>query len=286
MTREKEHASSSASRFPVKPFLRWAGSKRSLLHKLKDFLPEKYERYIEPFAGSAAFFFHLSPTSAILSDLNPALIQTLRAVRDQPAQTALLLSKMPVDENAYYNVRAIDPKTLSPVERAARFIYLNRFCFNGLYRTNAKGQFNVPYGRPKTHSVPTESLLTECASRLRRAKLVCGDFERVLRGTIETGDLVYLDPPFYRSARRVFREYTAAPFSAEDLGRLCDLLSMIDRSGAMFVLSYASCREAREAFASWNIRRVRTHRSISGPPAFRKHSEELVVTNYRSRVSR
>lgn len=270
---------------PTKPFLRWAGSKRNVLSKLKSYLPEKIDRYLEPFAGSACLFFDIAPRRAVLSDLNEELIETFAAVRDNPEGVGSILAGMPASRADFYAIRSHEPAKHSHVERAARFIYLNRFCFNGLYRTNAKGQFNVPYGKPKTHSVPTIQDLQRCARLLKRARLETGDFEKVVKDHVREGDLVYLDPPFFQRAGRVFRQYTATPFCGADLARLRDLLKYIDASGATFVVSYASCREAAEAFSGWSCHTIRTHRNISGFARYRRMSREIIVTNSRQLLS-
>ncbi len=269
-----------------KPFLRWAGSKRSLLPKLGRFFDcYSQRRYIEPFVGSASLYFYLRPTDAVLGDANSALIQTYRTVRARPDAVAEALTAMKTGEDHYYRIRALEPMALDAVDRAARFIYLNRFCFNGLYRTNRDGRFNVPYGRPKTVSVPSSACLTDCARQLRSATLVSGDFENVVRSELTDNTCGYLDPPFYKQKGRVFREYTSKPFAEDDLKPLQNLLVDIDRAKAVFVLSYVSCTEALECFSHWNSFRVRTHRSISGAPRFRRKYEELIVTNMPARIN-
>lgn len=261
------------------PFLRWAGSKRSILGKLESFVPRDYARYIEPFAGSACLFFNMAPKRAVLSDLNRELIDTFIAVRDSPEAVAKAIREIPVGPKEYYRVRAMDLEQLDATRRAARFIYLNRFCFNGLYRTNANGVFNVPYGRPKTYSVPTRDELQKCAARLQSARILAGDFEKVVRKTVRENDFVYLDPPFFRTSRRTFRQYTAKAFDADDLARLGRLLNFIDKTGAYFMVSYALCPEARDAFVSWPTHRISTRRNIGGFADRRRSSLELIVTN-------
>jgi DNA adenine methylase len=244
------------------PFLRWAGSKRSVLGQLLRVLPENFGKYIEPFAGSACLFFRISPNRSVLGDLNHDLIETYKIVRETPGEVASALQEMPVGKDEFYRVREADARILSEIEKAARFIYLNRFCFNGLYRTNSKGQFNVPYGAPKTHRVPTKA-----------------DLEAVVRGNARSGDLVYLDPPFFRHTVRVFREYNAEPFGASDLDRLATLLRWLNSRGVTFCLSYADCTESRLAFAEWPSLRISTNRNISGFAKHRRRARELVVTN-------
>jgi DNA adenine methylase len=262
------------------PFLRWAGSKRAILPKLTQKFPNKFNKYIEPFVGSACLFFRLLPSIAVLNDLNEELIETYRAVRRDPSAVGTILSGMPVGRDAYYAVRGIDIQTLSAVERAARFIFLNRFCFNALYRTNLHGKFNVPYGAPKNYRVPSVQELKACALALEAAELTCDDFEVVVRNNLDHGDLVYMDPPFYRTSKRVFREYNARPFDGVDLDRLSKLLHWIDQRGATFFLSYAYCKEAKSKFSEWNYFTTYTTRNISGFAEHRKRAREIIFTNF------
>jgi DNA adenine methylase len=140
----------------VAPFLRWAGSKRGAIPVLRQFVPKKFNKYIEPFAGSACLFFHIRPEKAILADLNGELIETYAAIKRSPGHVGRALADLPFGREEYYQIRQDQNVTrLSPTQRAARFIYLNRFCFNGLYRTNAAGKFNVPFGAPRNATVPT-----------------------------------------------------------------------------------------------------------------------------------
>ncbi|MBF0333424.1 MAG: Dam family site-specific DNA-(adenine-N6)-methyltransferase [Alphaproteobacteria bacterium] len=263
----------------ISPFLRWAGSKRSVLPFLSRHVPARYERYIEPFAGSACLFFFVAPSRGVISDLNSELIETYLTVRQHPSETARILAEMPVSRGDYYVVRAMRSSDLNERERAARFIYLNRFCFNGLYRTNTLGKFNVPFGAPKNNSVPSERHLNACADLLWSSDIVCGDFETVVSNVVKDGDFVYLDPPFFQTSKRVFREYTAKPFMESDLVRLRELLQTIDGKGATFVVSYSYCPEVEEIFRGWKTTTIETQRNISGFAKHRRKAMELIVTN-------
>src|SRR5690348_2999207 len=162
-----------------KPFLRWAGSKKKLLPQLSEFWSDSFKRYVEPFMGSAALFFSLDPKKAVLSDINEDLINAFIQVQAHPRAVHNRISKLPKGKEAYYKIRREGLKG-SALDRAARFMYLNRFSFNGIYRTNLKGEFNVPYCNDRYAYLPTlEDLL--CASRaLSRAKIVASDFESIL----------------------------------------------------------------------------------------------------------
>jgi DNA adenine methylase len=260
------------------PFLRWAGSKRLLLPKLRPYVPSKFGRYIEPFAGSACLFFDIEPERAVLGDLNPELVCALRSVQRDPSLVIESLRRLPVGEKAYYLVRRRDPASLAIGEVAARFIYLNHYCFNGIFRTSTAGKFNVPYGPPKSGAPIDEDHLVGASRLLRRSIILHADFEETL-AQAETGDFAYLDPPFAVSGRRVFAQYGPNSFSSTDLPRLVKTLENLDRRGVTFVVSYADSREAREWLMSWRAKRVRTRRNIAGFAGNRRSSYELVVTN-------
>lgn len=263
----------------MEAFLRWAGSKKQLLPKLKPYWRQgRRTTYIEPFAGSSVLFFCLQPTTAVLGDLNEELIGTLRSVQAFPIRVIECLQRYPRGKRAYYDLRSTDPQSLTEVERAARFIYLNHYCFNGLYRTNRNGEFNVPLGRHKgPHSLDVD-LIWQAAEQLQRAMLVNGDFEDTLRYA-GAGDFVYLDPPYALDARRTFTEYHPLSFSTADLARLAIALEELDDKGATFVLSYANCAEAREIGANWYVRRVWARRNIAGFSGDRKGVTELLISN-------
>lgn len=261
-----------------KPFLRWAGSKRRLLPRLASYWDNGFSRYIEPFMGSAALFFEINPSSAILSDMNSELVETFIAVRNHPRALYNRLLRFPMGKDAYYRIRQKDSSKLTRLDRVARFIYLNRFCFNGLYRTNKKGQFNVPYAASKTGRLPSLKELYAAAKALSVAQIKTADFEETLQN-IQPGDFVYMDPPYAVQNQRIFRQYGPNCFGTEDLNRLASTLPFIDHCGATFLVSYAMCREALDAFKGWNIRRAQTQRSIAGFSRHRRKALELLVSN-------
>jgi len=259
------------------PILRWAGSKRQHVRFLRHcWAAGDHARYIEPFAGSAAVFFAVAPPRAILGDINADLIQTYRAIREAPEAVHRRLVRFPVGPPAYYKVRALRPRTA--VSRAARFVYLNRFCFNGLYRTDRHGRFNVPYGAPKTDNLPDLPQFRACATLLARAGLIATDF-RPLLAQVERGDFVYIDPPYAISRRRVFIQYAMKHFSTADLPELSSWLDEIDRRKAFFVLSYADSHEARSLFRGWKRRRFAIRRNMAGFSSARRNHYELFISN-------
>lgn len=264
-------------RVGVQPFLRWAGSKRQLLPILTTYWSGKYDRYVEPFAGSACLFFHIAPSKAILGDLNAELVRTLRELKRNPKETTDRLRRLRKGRKRYLEVRRIDPATLSAPERAARFIYLNRFCFNGLYRTNTAGRFNVPYGGEKSGRLPSDEHLFACSALLKRTTLVAGDFENVL-GRVKAGDFVYMDPPFRVRARRVFNEYDKSVFSFDDVIRLRGWLEVLAARSISFLVSYAESEEANFLKRGFHTEIVTVRRNIAGFSGSRGRSRELLIS--------
>jgi DNA adenine methylase len=262
----------------LKAIVRWAGSKRQLLPKLIEFWPKEGSRYIEPFCGSACLFFALQPAAAILGDLNSELIDAYRALQEHPVAVVNRLKRMKRGKREYYRVRAQSPEELEPQDRAARFLYLNRHCFNGIFRTNTAGKFNVPYGPQRKNTPIDEKTLKQSAALLRRATLIAGSFTETL-SRVRRGDFVYLDPPYVVERRRVFREYHPDSFGADELETLASWLRRLDRVGAHFVVSYGDSREARELLEGWNPRRVRTRRNVAGFAGDRRHAYELLASN-------
>ena len=262
----------------VKPFLRWAGSKKKQIPCLILFWRPTYARYIEPFAGSCSLFFAIGPEQAILGDKNAELIETYSVVRDHSEEVYDRVSAIPRTRDVYYAIRSQCPAQLTHIERATRFIYLNRNCFNGIFRTNAHGEFNVPFASSRVGAFVTRDEFLGAADLLRRAKFCAGDFGSTLRH-VRAGDFVYLDPPYAVKSRRVFREYGAKVFGTADIERLRKHLCAIDTKGAHFVVSYADCREARDLAKNWRSRRVRLRRHIAGFSQARKLAYELLITN-------
>src|SRR5579859_6326272 len=192
------------------PLLRWAGSKRALLPMLVSCVPAQFGTYIEPFAGSACLFFAIRPRCAVLGDFNAELIATYTAIRRHPRLVARHVATWGSSSEEYYGVRALDPDTMPDIMRAARFVYLNRRCFNGVYRTNRHGQFNVPIGT-RIGRMPAEKDFYRCSVALRPASLLSCDFDVTLRSA-RHGDFAYLDPPYSTSTRPNYGEYGYGAF--------------------------------------------------------------------------
>ena len=264
----------------VKPFLRWAGGKNWLVSLLAELVDvDSYGSYFEPFLGGGSVFFELYPKGEVfLSDTNEDLISTYQAVKSSPNEVWAILSSYQNTESEYYSIRALDP--IDPIERAARFIYLNHTSFNGLYRVNRAGKYNVPYGKRK--NIPyNESGILACSDRLQNASLTVGDFADVLQG-VKKGDFVYLDPP-YVVAKDVngFIQYNKHLFSFEDQKRLSASIDRIRDAGAFYVLSNAKHETIKEIFEKEGDSTIILSRTslIGGKKAYRGKTEEFLFTN-------
>jgi len=212
--------------------------------------------------GSACLFFSLAPQRALLGDLNHELIELYEVIKSTPERLHIRLARIKRDGETYMRWRKIDPARLDRETRALRFLYLNRNCFNGIYRTNLSGQFNVPMGK-KLGPYPTRSDFMKCADLLNNARLFAGDFERTIK-SVKEGDFVYLDPPYAVRSRRVFREYDKHSFDTTDIERFSHGLTSIADRGADFLVSYADCSEARAISRAWNSVRLPVKRHVAG----------------------
>lgn len=270
----------------VGPFLKWAGGKRQIAQVIKSYVP-KFKRYFEPFLGGGAVFFTVQPMQAVLNDLNSELINVYKVIRDSPEELIASLKKHENTAEYFYRIRSLDRdplaySTLSPVERASRFIYLNKTCFNGLFRVNKKGHFNAPFGRYKSPKIADESLIWAVSRLLLRRDVVFAslDFAECLKDA-EEGDFVYLDPPYdpvSETAR--FTNYSSLGFGREDQLRLKEVCDWLDQRGVKFVLSNSNTEFIRSLYASYEIRYVRAGRAINCDPRKRGKVVELLIKNY------
>ena len=270
------------TRIAAAPFLKWAGGKTQLIPQMAPFFPppDSYKRYFEPFLGGGAVFFHLQPPNAYLSDLNEELINAFRVVRDCVGELIESLKKRRNEATYYYQIRALSPRALSSVERASRFIYLNKTCYNGLYRTNRKGQFNVPFGRYKNPRIVNEQTLRAASLALQGVHLWVSDFATAL-AKVGEGDFVYLDPPYDPvSATASFTSYTPSDFDREDQRRLSEIYRILDQRGALLMLSNSATPFIRELYKGYNLIEVQARRAISSRGDRRGPITELLILNY------
>ncbi len=260
------------------PLFRWAGSKRKLLPSLIECSPRRFIRYIEPFAGSACLFFALKPQQAVLGDINQELLKTYEVIRSHPRLVARAAHSFKNSVEEYYKLRRVSPHKLDPIERAARFVYLNRYCFNGVYRTNKKGEFNVPRG-VRTGNLPDEKLFYRCSVALRAATIRPLDFRACLHD-VRKGDFIYLDPPYATSTQRRSGEYGYGSFDSDDLESLVDCLKSIDRKGARFLLSYKDSTTLKRLLpVTWQMRKINVKRHVAGFAKYRTDVIEVLISN-------
>lgn len=264
----------------LSPILRWAGSKKRSLPYILPLLPQLRGRYIEVFAGSACLFFALSPKRAVIADTNVDLMQFYKWVSQHPEQVYRKFIHIPRQPSTYYSIRASEFSKLDETTRSAYFLFLNRNCFNGIFRTNVKGQFNVPFSSSRVPVYPLKDDFRKSAAALARAKLKCADFEQVCLDEVRKGDFVYLDPPYYVPRKRVFREYSSMPFSEKDVLRLSSVLHLIEERKAYFLLSYPDCALIKKLAKRWKFSRISVRRTVAGNMSSRGYAPELLVRNF------
>lgn len=260
------------------PILRWAGSKKKLLPRLLGAAVLAKGTYYEPFLGSGALFLTLGPKKAVLSDLNPHLIQAYKLTKLSPEEVWQLLSKLPATPDFYYALRSLNWSSLSAVDRAVRFIYLNRYCFNGVYRTNLNGGFNVARGEGHL-GIPSWEVFSAFAKRLKKVSVSESDFESVLNKAGEN-DFIYLDPPYIDLEKRNRGEYGAGSFNQEDVVRLADSAKNASDRGANVLISYRYSEELIDLFSGWKLQSFDVARSISCNTGKRQAAKEILLTNY------
>jgi DNA adenine methylase len=267
---------------PARPFLKWAGGKSQLLPQLRSLLPPpgSFGRYHEVFLGGGALFFELGRSEAHLTDLNAELVACYRAVRDEVEAVISALLEHRYEKQHFYEVRAWDPATLSAPERAARMIFLNKTAFNGLYRVNSSGRFNVPFGRHKNPLVCDADNLRACSAALASAELEVADFSTVVTRA-QRGDFVYFDPPYVPvSGTANFTRYSAGGFSWEDQRRLADVLRALSKKQVKWMLSNSDAPQLRELYADFRLLEVAATRRINSRADGRGKIGEIVVLNY------
>lgn len=270
----------------VRPVLKWAGGKGQLLPELLARVPDSFGAYHEPFIGGGALFFELASqarlTQSYISDVNPALIDVYLALRDCVEEVIYLLRKHQHQhcESYYYEVRAWKPNDLSLSERAARVVYLNRTCYNGLYRENQAGEFNVPFGRYKNPLICDEMNLRAVSDVLQQVDISCRSFSAVL-DQAKTGDFVYFDPPYYPvSSTSNFTSYHRNGFSVGDQADLRCVLVELARRGVSVLLSNSDVPFIRQLYDGFNISRVYAARAINSKGHARGRIAEVIVCTY------
>lgn len=273
------------TREKAKPFIKWIGGKQQILKHLIKLLPPDVENrtYRESFLGGGSFFFALNPKMAFLSDLNEHLIMVYEYVRDYPDLVYEYLCEHRKNNCAqyYYKIRDLYNKNrnrASPTQ-AARFIYLNKTCYNGVYRVNSKGLFNVPYGRYDTTSIPSHEHLKEVSRVLQSKEVFFASFEKALEHASK-GDFIYLDPPYPpRNGTSCFNHYTCDKFSTKHQEKLADMVRQLDKAGSFIMVSNGNDKKILELYDGFNVHTLSVTRFITCKKK-RDKVKELVITNY------
>jgi DNA adenine methylase len=263
-----------------RPFIKWAGGKGRLIQQYTPFFPQNFKTYYEPFLGGGAIFFHLHPKRAILMDINPELVNVYRCVRDEVELLIQLLWQHQQKHcpDYYYWVRANSKG--NNIEKAARLIYLNKTCFNGLYRENSKGQFNVPIGRYKNPRICDPDLLRSTSFTLRNARIEVNHFDATLKYA-KPEDFVYFDPPYYPlSSTSNFTAYNRYAFNKDDQIRLKNIFAILVKRGVKVMLSNSDCSFIRELYSGFNIHTILAARAINSNATKRGKITELLITGY------
>lgn len=261
----------------IRPFLKWAGGKTQLIPELSKYIPTSFNKYIEPFIGGGAFFFYLNPENAIISDSNEELINTYKSVRDNVEEVIKILESYKNEEFFFYKIRALIPKKILETERAARLIYLNKTCFNGLYRVNKKGLFNVPYGK-RNGGFLNYGQLRDSSEFLQNVKIFHSDFLETLKKYAQKGDFIFLDPPYYPVGKYSdFKRYTKEFFYHDDHILLKEEFDRLVKMGCHVLLTNSNHPVVMELYQQYEIKVIETKRLISSNPKTRNGKDIIVI---------
>ncbi|MCM3799341.1 DNA adenine methylase [Caldibacillus thermoamylovorans] len=271
----------------IQPFLKWAGGKRQLLPEIRKYVPKRMGTYYEPFLGGAAVLFDLQPKKAVINDINSELINTYLVIKNNVDELIEDLRKHENTSDYYYKIRDLDRdknrfSKLSDVEKASRLIYLNKTCFNGLFRVNSQGQFNVPFGRYKNPNIVNEFVLRAVSHYLNNneVKILNGDFADAV-SSAKKGDFVYLDSPYDPvSETASFTGYTLGGFSKDEQIRLRDLFVDLDKRGCKVLLSNSATDFIKDLYKDYHIEIVSATRNINSIATKRGKIDEVLVMNY------
>ena len=275
----------------AKPFVKWAGGKRSVIDKLISLAPNEYKTYYEPFVGGGAMLFELQPKKAVINDYNTELMNVYECIKDENkfANMCNELNKHEANhsEAYYYQIRDLDRdkkkfEKLADYKRAARTIYLNKACFNGLYRVNSKNEFNVPSGKKNkvnTYDGPNLGII-HCLLNFYDIKLLSIDFEESVKDA-KKGDFIYFDPP-YDSDTSTFNSYTENGFGKEEQKRLAEVFKDLDKRGCCVMLSNYNTKLVKELYKNYNFNYISAQRNIGASSKNRGKVEEVIITNYRN----
>ncbi len=267
---------------PALPLVKWSGSKAPIAAKLAALVPSRFFAYHEPFVGGGSMFFALRPARSFLSDLNAELMNLYAVVKQQLEPLLAALARHQNTREHFLAVRGIHPDTLPPVERAARTLFLNRTCFNGLFRVNRAGLFNVPYGSQQHTTFFQPDSLRRAHLALQNADIACRDFT-TCADQARRGDFVYLDPPYVNGLRgdQGFVSYQANGFGEADAERVAELFEQLDRQACRVMLSNPDTAVTRARYRGFRIESLSVRRQVGGHADRRGHAHEIVVRNYQ-----
>lgn len=272
----------------MKPYLKWAGGKRQLIPELKDHIPKKFETYYEPFVGAGALFFYLQPQNAVINDYNEQLICTYRVIRDNPEELINLLKihKLQNSKEYFEEIRALDKgieffKSQTDVQKAARLIFLNKTCYNGLYRVNSQGLFNVPYGRYNSPNICEDNLIRTISRYLKtnNIKILQGDYSQAILD-VDKNSFVYFDPPYHSPNNTNFTGYQAGGFNEQEQIRLKQTFDELTKKGVPCLVSNSNTEFIRDLYKDYSIKIVIANRSINSNAYKRGKITEVIVKNY------
>lgn len=272
----------------VQPVLKWVGGKRQLIPEIEKYFPDKKDisTYYEPFVGGGAVLFHFQPKKAVINDVNEELINLYKVIKDDVESLIEDLGNYENDEDLYYEIRALDRspefKNLTNIQRASRIHFLNKTCYNGLYRVNSAGEFNTPFGKYKNPNITNDTVLRAVSNYFNKSKIkiLNGDFEEALKG-IRKGAFVYFDPPYDPiSSSSNFTGYSEGGFDRDEQIRLKEVCDRLNSRGVRFLLSNSSTEFIKDLYKDYDIISVNAKRSINSVGSDRGEVEEVLVKNY------
>ena len=271
----------------IAPFLKWVGGKRQIMPSIVELMPKNITFYCEPFAGGGAVLFHLQPQKAIINDFNEELINVYQVIKNNLDELIEDLKKHKNEPEYFYNLRAIDRteefKKLTEIERASRIIYLNKTCFNGLYRVNNSGEFNSPFGKYKNPNIVNEPTLKAVSNYLKTndIQLISGDYETILKN-LDKKSFVYLDPPYHPiSESSNFTGYVQGGWNMYDQVRLREACDDLHKRGIKFLLSNSSTDFIKDQYKDYEITIIKANRSINSNGEKRGEVDEVLIRNYK-----
>lgn len=270
----------------VAPFLKWVGGKRQLMPTINKIVPKKYSTYYEPFVGGGALLFELQPKKAVINDFNAELINTYNVIKENPEELIKDLETHINESDYFYKLRSLDRQegfeNLSNIKRASRVIFLNKTCYNGLYRVNNSGEFNTPFGKYKNPNIVNDATIRAVSKYLNSndIKITNKDFEASLKN-IRKGAFVYFDPPYDPISKSSnFTGYIQGGFDEFEQERLRDICDRLNSKGVNFLLSNSPTKLILDLYSKYNLTFVKANRAINSDSSKRGEVEEVLIRNY------